>query len=70
MKNWYAVRYGYYAVQHGGDYDCRGNGSFNKREAKEIAKKLHLDYPDEEIRICVYMGDVCTSEIVIYEGER
>ena len=61
----------WYAVQHGDNFDT-DNGSTVKREAMKLARELHKDYPDEEIRICYCRedDDYCEREEIIYEGRR
>ena len=61
----------FYAVQHGGDFDC-GTGSTVKREAMKIARKLHKWHPGEEIRLCLCRedDDYCEGEIIVFHGKR
>ena len=61
----------WYAVQHGDDYDC-GYGSTVKREAMKMARALHKDYPDDEIRLCLCRcgDDYCDGEIVVFDGKE
>lgn len=61
----------FYAVQNGAhDNDC-SYGSTNKRTAYQIARGLHKQYPDDEVRIVVCTtDDVDEPEeiIIVYEG--
>ena len=59
----------FYAVQHGGDFDC-GYGSTVKRTAIKMANKLHRDYPGEQIRIvlCREGNDYAEGEIIVHDG--
>lgn len=59
----------FYAVQHGDDYSS-DYGSTKKREAYQMARSLHEEYPEEEIRIsvCTTEDDFCKEEIVVFEA--
>ena len=61
----------WYAVQHGDNFES-DNGSTVKREAYKMARALHKEYPNEEIRIalCTTESDFCDGEIIVYNGAR
>ena len=61
----------WYAVQHGDNLES-DFGSTVKREAYKMARELHKEYPDEEIRIalCTTESDFCDGEIIVYNGTR
>ena len=60
----------WYAVQHGDNYES-DFGSTVKREAMKLARQLHKEYPDEEIRIaiCTTDSDFCEGEIIVYDAK-
>ena len=61
----------WYAVQHGDNFEI-DFGSTVKLEACKMARELHKEYPDEEIRIalCTTESDFCDGEIIVYNGTR
>ena len=61
----------WYAVQHGDNFES-DFGSTVKREAYKMARALHKEYPNEEIRLalCTTESDFCEDEIIVYNGAR
>ena len=59
----------FYAVQNGTDYAC-DYGSTVKRTAYQMARALHKQYPEDEIRIaiCTTDDDYVEEEIILYKG--
>lgn len=61
----------WYAVQHGNNFESDFGSTVN-HEAYKMARALHKEYPNEEIRIalCTIESDFCEGEIIVYNGTR